>query len=56
MAVEGILLEIREIKAITKAGTTLLRGIGMNTRVALSTTTMVPTRRLVASSGVCQRG
>jgi hypothetical protein len=39
-----------------QAGTTLLKGIGMNTKVALRTTTTAPTRRLVALSGVRQRG
>ena len=41
---------------MTTAGTTLLRGIGTTTTVVFSITTTVPTKRLVASSGVGQRG
>ena len=34
----------------------LLKGMGVSTKVTLSITTTAPTRRLVASSGMAQRG
>jgi hypothetical protein len=45
-----------EIRAITRAGTTAPRGIGVNTTAMFSITTTMPTSRLVASIGVGQRG
>jgi hypothetical protein len=54
---EPVLLEIgQRDQVITRAVTTLLRGIRPNTTMVFSIMTTVPTNRLVASSGVGQRG